>query len=265
MTCFLSGQNRSRLRFEKLAVFCFNKSGEGYKKKHCISLIYKTFCLLSDFFSGPLWSGKRDSHSRCARVISRELLPTPPAPGRGALRSQGTRARSLRTFQRERENRFGSPCCFGAENGFLTQAYSSFTISALREAFSSKVTPAMRSSCTRLHPNAFDKDTNYFHTIQDRYSSCFLYTESSVFPSLSFHKIHPFEDRPMQKSEAILGLEKILSEAIVPLRSTGLFRIILFRKATNQVGHLPANLFRAEKFNLLAHPQNPLVEVERRP
>lgn len=152
-----------------------------------------------------------------------------------------------------------------AENGLPTQAYSSFTISALREAFSSKVTPAMRSSCTRLHPNAFDKDKNYFLTIQERYSSCFLYTESSVFPSLSFHKVHPFEDRPMQKSEAILGLEKILSEAIVPLRSTGLFRIILFRKATNQVGHLPANLFRTEKFNLLAHPENPLVEIERRP
>ena len=123
----------------------------------------------------------------------------------------------------------------------------------------------MRSSCTRLHPNAFDKDTNYFHTIQERYSSCFLYAESNVFPSLSFHKVHPFKDRPMQKSEAILGLGKILSEAIVPLRSTGLFRIILFRKAANQVGHLPENLFRTEKFNLLTHPQNPLVEVERRP
>ena len=159
----------------------------------------------------------------------------------------------------------GSPYCFGAENGFPTQAYSSFTISALREVFSSKVTLVMRSSCTRLHPNAFDKDTNYFHTIQERYSSCFLYTESSVFPSLSFHKIHPFKDRPMQKSEAILGLGKILSEAIVPLRSTGLFRIILFRKAANQVGHLPANLFRTKKLDLLTHPQNPLVEVERRP
>lgn len=155
--------------------------------------------------------------------------------------------------------------CFGAENGFPTQAYSSFTISALREAFPSKVTPAMRSSCTRLHPNAFDKDTNYFHTIQERYSSCFLYTESSVFPSLSFHKIHPFEDRPMQKSEAVLGLEKVLSDSIAQLRQTGLFRVILSRKTTNDASHLPANLFRTEKFNLLAHPQNPLVEVERRP
>lgn len=48
-----------------------------------------------------------------------------------------------------------------AENGFPTQAYSLFTISALREAFSSKVTPAMRPSCTRLHPNAFDKDSDF--------------------------------------------------------------------------------------------------------
>ena len=47
----------------------------------------------------------------------------------------------------------------GAENGFPTQAYSSLTISALCEVFSSKVTPSMRSSCTRLHPNAFDKDS----------------------------------------------------------------------------------------------------------
>ena len=54
----------------------------------------------------------------------------------------------------------------GAENGFPTQAYSLLTISALREAFSSKVTPVMRSSCTRLHPNAFDKGTNYFHFFQ---------------------------------------------------------------------------------------------------
>lgn len=86
----------------------------------------------------------------------------------------------------------------------------------------------MRSSCTHLHPNAFDKDTNYFHTIQECYSSCFLYTESSVFPSLSFHKIHPFEDRPMQKSEAVLGLEKVLSESIVqtPLSKVAYSRTI---------------------------------------
>ena len=32
------------------------------------------------------WSGKRDAHSRCARAI-RESLQTPPAPGRGVLRS----------------------------------------------------------------------------------------------------------------------------------------------------------------------------------
>ena len=43
-----------------------------------------------------------------------------------------------------------------AENGFPTQAYSSFTISALREAFSSKVTPAMRSSCIFLKGHSRD-------------------------------------------------------------------------------------------------------------
>ena len=57
-------------------------------------------------FSLLLWSGKRDLHSRGARVFSREQLLTPPAPGRGALRSQGTRARSLRTFQREKGEPF---------------------------------------------------------------------------------------------------------------------------------------------------------------
>ena len=38
-------------------------------------------------FSLLLWSGKRNSHSRCARAV-REYWQTPPAPGRGALRSQ---------------------------------------------------------------------------------------------------------------------------------------------------------------------------------
>ena len=66
-----------------------------------------------------LWSGKRDSHSRAARVISRELLPTPPAPGREALRSRGT-GPPLKT-QSNRENLKGSPCCFGAENGTRTR------------------------------------------------------------------------------------------------------------------------------------------------
>ena len=167
-------------------------------------------------------SGKRDSHSRCARAV-REYWQTPPAPGRGVLRSHvpgpsctgiqkkegrtfwilpscfgaenGTRTRAARERFREfqqtpptpgrgalrshvpgpsctgiqkKEGRtfWILPSCFGAENGFPTQAYSSFTISALHEAFSSKVTPAMRSSCTRLHPNAFDKDNGKLHLIQ---------------------------------------------------------------------------------------------------
>ena len=54
------------------------------------------------WFSLLLWSGKRDSHSRCARVCSRERLLTPPAPGRGALRSRGT-GPPLKT-QSNREN-----------------------------------------------------------------------------------------------------------------------------------------------------------------
>lgn len=45
------------------------------------------------------------------------------------------------------------------------------------------------------------------------YSNC-LYTESNVFPFLSFHSIHPLDDRPVQKSAALLGLENVLSEFI---------------------------------------------------
>ena len=50
-----------------------------YKKKPRISLIYKAFCFLSRFLSGPLWSGKRDSDPRpqpwqgCA--LPTELFP----------------------------------------------------------------------------------------------------------------------------------------------------------------------------------------------
>ena len=45
------------------------------------------------------------------------------------------------------------------------------------------------------------------------YSNCFLYTESRVFPSLSFHIIHPLLLLPIQKSAAVLGLLKVISEA----------------------------------------------------
>lgn len=76
-----------------------------------------------------------------------------------------------------------------AENGFPTQAYSSFTISALREAFSSKVTPVKRSSCTRLHPNAFDKDSENSRyndvTDVDSLRPIIIYTIFSAPPSLS--------------------------------------------------------------------------------
>lgn len=70
-----------------------------------------------------------------------------------------------------------------AENGFPTQAYSLFTISALREAFSSKVTPTMRSSCTRLHPNAFDKDKK--SSVQIQTQNPILRRDRSGCPSIS--------------------------------------------------------------------------------
>lgn len=190
----------------------------------------------------------------------------PPAPGRGALRSQvpSPSPRHARHAKQKGESLKILPSALERKTDFrpkhIPRLQSVYYDKHFLEGHSrdAVIMHSFASQC-------FHKDTNYFHTIQERYSSCFLYAESNVFPSLSFHKVHPFEDRPMQKSEAILGLGKILSEAIVPLRSTGLFRIILFRKAANQVGHLPANLFRTEKFNLLTHPQNPLVEVERRP
>lgn len=103
------------------------------------------------------------TRTRAAREWFRETLQTPPAPGRGALRSQ-VPSPLMHRIQKEGRT-FRLLPSSGAENGFPTQAYSSLTISVLHEAFFSKVTPAMRSSCTRLHPNAFDKDTNYFHTI----------------------------------------------------------------------------------------------------
>ncbi len=39
----------------------------------------------------------------------------------------------------------------------------------------------------------------------------------NVFPSLSFHSFHPLDGRPVQKSAAVLGLEKVLSESIVQM------------------------------------------------
>ena len=95
----------------------------------------------------------------------RDPLSTLPAPERGALRSRGHR---IRLPEKQKGESQDSPffCHSGAENGFPTQAYSSFTISALHEVFSSRVTPVMRSSCTRLHPNAFDKDNGKLHLIQ---------------------------------------------------------------------------------------------------
>ena len=121
----------------------------------------RTFWILPSCFGA-----ENGTRTRAARERFREFQQTPPTPGRGALRSQ-VPSPSCTGIQNKKGRTFWIlPSCFGAENGFPTQAYSSFTISALHEAFSSKVTPAMRSSCTRLHPNAFDKDNGKLHLIQ---------------------------------------------------------------------------------------------------
>lgn len=84
----------------------------------------------------------------------------------------------------------------GAENGFPThQTYSSLTISALHEVFSSKVTPAMRSSCTRLHPNAFDKNSEnsrYNNNVTDADSLGLI----TLYDSLHFASFHPIATSP---------------------------------------------------------------------
>ena len=117
------------------------------------------------------WSGKRDSHShshshlRCARAFPR-ILTDIPGPWKG--RFEVACAEFLMHRHTKAKGRIpeDSPFCFGLGNGFPAQTYSLSTISALREAFSTKVTPAMRSSCTCLHPNAFDKDNGKLHLIQ---------------------------------------------------------------------------------------------------
>lgn len=45
------------------------------------------------------------------------------------------------------------------------------------------------------------------------YSNCFLYTASKVCPSLSFQTSQPLLLLPMQKSAAVLGLGKVLSDS----------------------------------------------------
>ena len=78
MTCFRSGQNRSRLRPEILAAFCFNRSGEIQEKALYIADI-QGFLLSIGVSFWPLWSGKRDSDPRpqpwqgCA--LPTELFP----------------------------------------------------------------------------------------------------------------------------------------------------------------------------------------------
>ena len=94
------------------------------------------------------WSGKRDSNSRCARAV-REFQQTPPAPGRGALRSQVPSPSCTGIQKKEGRTFWILPSCFGAENGFPTQAYSSFTISALRKGHHALVCIPMLSTKIR--------------------------------------------------------------------------------------------------------------------
>ena len=135
------------------------------------------------------WSGKRDSHShlRCARAFPR-ILTDIPGPWKG--RFEVACAEFLMHRHTKAEGRIpeDSPFCFGLGNGFPAQTYSLSTISALREAFSTKVTPAMRSSCTCLHPIAFDKDSenSRYNDVTDVDSlSPIIYTIFSAPPSLS--------------------------------------------------------------------------------
>ena len=72
-------------------------------------------------FSLCCWSGKQDSHSRCARAV-REFWQTPPAPGRGVLRSHEP-SPSCTGIQNKKGRTFWIlPSCFGAENGTRTRA-----------------------------------------------------------------------------------------------------------------------------------------------
>ena len=78
MTYFRSEQNRSRLRPEILAAFCFNRSGRIQEKASYIADI-QDFLLSIEVSFWPLWSGKRDSDPRpqpwqgCA--LPTELFP----------------------------------------------------------------------------------------------------------------------------------------------------------------------------------------------
>ena len=65
-------------------------------------------------------SGKRDSHSRCARAV-REYWQTPPAPGRGVLRSHVPGPSCTGIQKKEGRTFWILPSCFGAENGTRTR------------------------------------------------------------------------------------------------------------------------------------------------
>lgn len=86
------------------------------------------------------FGAENGTRTRAARERFRELWQIPPTPGRGALRSQVPSPSCTGIQKKEGRTFWILPSCFGAENGFPTQAYSSFIISVLCEAFFSKVT-----------------------------------------------------------------------------------------------------------------------------
>ena len=87
MTCFRSEQKRSRLRREILAAFCVNRSGRIQEKASYIADI-QGFLLSIGVSFWPPSRAENGTRTRAARERFRESRQTPPAPGRGVLRSQ---------------------------------------------------------------------------------------------------------------------------------------------------------------------------------
>ena len=104
----------------------FAPTGVGeYKKKPCISLIYKVFQDLVSFLlvlSSDPESGKRDSHSRCARAVPRNFADT-PGPWKGRFEVAGAESIAPACPACKTKGRIfeDSPFCFGAENGTRTR------------------------------------------------------------------------------------------------------------------------------------------------
>ncbi len=72
-------------------------------------------------FSLLLWSGKRNSHSRCARAVPRISADT-PGPWKGRFEVAGAESLMHRHTKAKGRISEDSPFCFGAENGTRTRA-----------------------------------------------------------------------------------------------------------------------------------------------